>query len=175
MGMMGVGIVAADTVTVTANFTSTYMPATCVLSATGAGGSVETPVLSLAIDPVNGGILYVQNAGKPDTLGTTFSDMPVSVAYNDEGGVAESAPSAGWYQGATWIDGITTYVTAGGAYGTVASPTALPGNSNPSLSVESSLPSDGSNTWYPITFTVTAPPKLTAGLYDQQIVVTGSC
>ena len=153
---------------VTASYTSTYMPGTCMLSVANAGAPGVT---ATAVDLSSGsGTLYVENSGTPDTAGNPTM-MSVSVAYQDNGAELASAGSTygGWYLGSTWTSGMSTTWSVDGTnfYPLEALLTFNEGSAYGALS--------SSAGYMPIDFAVTAPATLPSGTYSQQIVVMATC
>lgn len=162
LGLVGVAVGQLSQ-TVTASYTSDYAPATCVLSVASAGPTIPA-VLDLSS---GGGTLYVENSGLSDSAGNP-SNMNVNVAFQDDG-LTDGSAYGGWYQGSTWIPGMSTTWTSNIGPYTVEGVTG-----NAQGAAYSGLPSGSGATWEPIDFSVTAPATLPAGLYNQQVVFTGS-
>jgi hypothetical protein len=163
---------------VTATYTSTYAPATCVL---GVSDSGEPGLEATAVDLSSGsGKLWVENAGNSDSNGVP-SVMSVNLAFNDVGQGA--AADGGWVDGtwaanSGWVPGMSTMWTAPtNAYGGVDGSYPLYGvTRNPEGPAYGSLTSgSGGSGYQEIDFSVTAPSSLPAGTYTQQIVLTSSC
>lgn len=169
LGVMGIGIVGADSQTVTASYTATYTPATCALSVANSG---VPGVTATAIDLSSGtGSLYVENTGVSDSLGNP-SSMAVYVGFQDNGN-AVTPVYGGWYFNGVFVDGITTAWTASGIGG-AAGPWALQGITGNSESAAYSALTNPEG-YQPVAFSVAAVSTLPADTYSQQIVVTGSC
>ena len=80
------------------------------------------------------------------------------------------APMVVGIRAAPWIPGMSTTWTSNIGPYTIEGVT----QGDPQGAAYSGLPSGSGATWGPIDFSVTAPATLPAGLYNQQVVFTGS-
>jgi hypothetical protein len=187
IALLGTGIAGAQA-SVLGQYTSAYVPATCVLGVYSNPSTIDL-TSATAGSPAT---LYVQNAGTSGTSisgASTPSSMAINVSFNDNG--AGTSAGGGWYTGATWTPSGSWVDSLG--YGSpmltywssaiqttqeqlYAESLLNPGTAVPYFTAYSSLPSVGpGGAWNPINFYVTAPATLPAGTYNQQIVISGSC